>query len=65
MFILGKINPLLSRYNLRDAVVFRVLDATELDTTELDAYDSAISTLGVVGADFRAHGFSQPVLCRH
>jgi len=70
MFILGKINPLLSRYNLRDAAVFRVLDATELDTTELDtteldAYDSEISTLGVVGADFRAHGFSQPVLCRH
>jgi hypothetical protein len=60
MFILGKINPLLSRYNLRDAAVFRVLDATELD-----AYDSEISTLGVVGANFRAHGFGQPVLRRY
>jgi hypothetical protein len=65
MFILGKINPLLSRYNLRDAAVSRVLDATELDATELDAYDSEISTLGVVGADFRAHGFGQPVLRRY
>ena len=57
MFILGRTNPLLSRYNLRDVGVFHQL--------ELDAYDQKISTLGGAGADFRAHGFSQLVLRRY
>lgn len=57
MFILGGTNLLLLRYNLLDVGRFRQL--------ELDAYDQEISTLGVAGADFRAHGFSQPVLRRY
>ena len=54
MFILGRTNPLLSRYNLRDVGRFHQL--------ELDAYDQKISTLGGAGLDFRAHGFGQLVL---